>query len=771
MKRFFILFLLSFRSIVFADLIATGESPSPLEETAAFELQNFMQSVTGREFTVVRESELAGRIPEIYLGQTGFARDHRIDGLAAQDEEWILRTCEESLVITGGRPAGTLYGVYAFLEKLGVAFLTEDETVIPRCPDWRPELIDGRGEPAFRGREIYDERPYHFIRQEAAPEVRRRYWLFKLRSRINGASAFGEEILYRARFLQRTDRTPFCHNFYRYVPPETYFAEHPEYFTLGPDGKRTTAAYVGQLCLSHPDLVPIALESLREFIRRDRAELPPEQWPTFYDISQNDGGNTMCGCENCRKIVEEEDGESGLLLRFINPIASAIRRDYPELTIRTFAYSFTAGPPRLTRPESNVLLQYCAGGSCYRPMAEADFRELAEWNRQGATFALWDYWNMGMFFNPPRPETMVDAIAPDLRRFRDNRVTALFLEAEKNPVTPQNFIELQYYLASRLMVDPDLDDRKLIAEYMTHYYGPAAPLMTRYLDRLREGVAQDLTPGPAWERRWRYLDGQFMLDNYRLLLEAEAAAQSPRFQARVRAETIPLFWQIVYWRQETEADFREHGISVDAVRDQLKNNILEYLDRTDCVNPGYFRERFAGQFEILEANLTAPEPFRAIEPKYVFGYPQQNDPGPEFQCSVTADPDSIPGKTLLSRHPNQVPGDGNLFGTYDFAVKDGKNLLVAPEDEAYHWYRIPEITLGSNCLFFAHRWHLQINLSQAYAIPNAENSEDNCWDLWFHARFTGPAWIPGSAAANTIAVDMVILTRPGTAESIRRKLK
>ncbi len=773
MKHLLILAALCFQLAGWAGIIAVGESPSALEETAAVELQSFMEAITGREFELVREDELAGRVPEFYLGQTVFARQHQIDGLAAGDEEWILRTCGASLVITGGRPAGTLYGVYAFLEKLGVAFLTEEETVIPRLPEWRVPSLDERGEPAFRGREIYDDRPYPHIKQEAAPEVRERYWRFKLRSRINGASAFGEGMLYRARFLQQTGHTPFCHNFYNFVPPEKYFADHPEYFTLGPNGKRTTATYVGQLCLSNPELVPIALESLRELIRRDRAELPPEQWPSFYDISQNDGGNAMCYCDDCRAIAAEEGSDAGLLLRFINPIAAAIRQEYPELIIRTFAYSFASKPPLLTRPESNVLLQYCAGGSCYRPMDEEAFREIAGWNRLGAALALWDYWNMGMeiFFNPPRPETMVDAIAPDLRRFRDNNVVALFLEAEKNPITPQNFIDLQYYLAARLMVDPDLDDRKLIAEYMAGYYGPAAELMTRYLDHLRAGAAADLTPGYAHERRWRYLSAQFMLDNYLLLKAAEEAAQTPEQRLRVRAETIPLFWQIVYWRQETEPLFREHGIAVDSVRDQLKNNVLEFLDRTPCANPGYLRQQFDRKFEVLVANLVPPEPFRSIEPRYVFGYPHQHDPGAEYQCSVADDPDSIPGKTLLSVHPNQVPGDGNLFGTYDFAVKGGEELEVAPTDEQYHWYRISDVMLGSNCIFTAHRWHLQINLSQAYAIPNAENSEDNCWDLWFHARFTGPVWVAGSISPNTISVDMVVLARPESRDRIIAELK
>lgn len=41
-----------------------------------------------------------------------------------------------NIAIAGGHPRGTLYGVYAFLEKyLGVRFLTRDHTFVPPVRD------------------------------------------------------------------------------------------------------------------------------------------------------------------------------------------------------------------------------------------------------------------------------------------------------------------------------------------------------------------------------------------------------------------------------------------------------------------------------------------------------------------------------------------------------------------------------------------------------------------------------------------------------------
>ena len=43
-----------------------------------------------------------------------------------------LKLSSENIFITGGKPRGTLYGVYEFAEKyLGIRFLTFDDTYIP----------------------------------------------------------------------------------------------------------------------------------------------------------------------------------------------------------------------------------------------------------------------------------------------------------------------------------------------------------------------------------------------------------------------------------------------------------------------------------------------------------------------------------------------------------------------------------------------------------------------------------------------------------------
>ena len=59
-----------------------------------------------------------------------------IDDFGEEDLRIIISA--ENIAIAGGRPRGTLYGVYTFLEDyLGVRFLTHDHTHVPPVGDWR----------------------------------------------------------------------------------------------------------------------------------------------------------------------------------------------------------------------------------------------------------------------------------------------------------------------------------------------------------------------------------------------------------------------------------------------------------------------------------------------------------------------------------------------------------------------------------------------------------------------------------------------------------
>ena len=82
------------------------------------ELVSYLKKVTGVPFPVVKDVAGVDKY-RIIVGQNALSRkilgEETISGLA--EEEFIIRTVGNDLLIVGGRPRGTLYGVYEFLEK------------------------------------------------------------------------------------------------------------------------------------------------------------------------------------------------------------------------------------------------------------------------------------------------------------------------------------------------------------------------------------------------------------------------------------------------------------------------------------------------------------------------------------------------------------------------------------------------------------------------------------------------------------------------------
>ena len=133
-----------------------------------------------------------------------------------------------------GRPRGTLYAVYRFLEDdLGVRWWNTFEKSVPRRPTLRIGEIERRGHPAFERRDLYGT--------DGTAD-------FLVRNRVNGANSriawtYGE---------YEGFATPwFVHSFYLAIPPEEYFESHPEYFS---ERARFRVAGESQPCLTNPEL-------------------------------------------------------------------------------------------------------------------------------------------------------------------------------------------------------------------------------------------------------------------------------------------------------------------------------------------------------------------------------------------------------------------------------------------------------------------------------------------------------------------------------------
>ncbi|MBI4023903.1 MAG: DUF4838 domain-containing protein, partial [Verrucomicrobia bacterium] len=371
--------------------IATNStSASPSDKMAAKELADDLRKITGAAFAVVAEAALAANDKAIYVGQTRFARDQGINFEQLGAEESILRTVNGNLILCGGRPRGTLYAVFAFLESLGCRWYTPWHEKMPRQPQLRVALMDKRIKPFMNMRQggsdfWRDERT--FADKETYQRFHQQYQRYLLHNRVNSGVDFGEAEGGCVKSGGRMSN----HSFFAYVPAEKYAQDHPEYFSMR-DGKRVPSrdgCDAVHLCLTNPDVLKIVIAGVKEDIQKK----PEGQ---YVSVSINDGGSaTICDCPACTK-AQEDEGVSGLLLQFVNAVADAIRDEHPDKYILTLAYTSTQQPPKRIRARDNVIVWVCRGAlSCavYLPRGKNAMAldALREWGRHASHLWVWDY--------------------------------------------------------------------------------------------------------------------------------------------------------------------------------------------------------------------------------------------------------------------------------------------------------------------------------------------------------------------------------------------
>jgi len=512
-------------------VILLPDDPHPAERTAAVELQSFLKQVTGAELPVLSEAQAPQGKPIIGVGPCRAAARLApgLDIAAMAADAIVLKTAGADLLLAGPRPRGTLYAVYSFLEDVvGCRWWTSTEQTIPSRPTLPIPDLDTTYAPALISREAF----YH----DAFEGV------FAPRLKLNGH--FARIPPGRGGHMSIVG---WCHTFFQILPPDRYFAAHPEWYSeIG--GKRSADGT--QLCLTNPEMRAEFVRAAKEWIRK-------EPGAGLISVSQNDWGG-KCECANCRTLEQQEGAASGPLLQFVNAVAEEIEKDDPGLLVETLAYSYTRQPPKGVRPRRNVVIRLCSIECSYvQPLETGEqnvtFRhDIEAWSAIAPKLYVWDY--VTNFANYLLPHPNLRVLAPNIRTFVKHHAVGLFEQGDAGS-TVGDFVRLRAWLIAHLLWDPSRDDSALIDEFLKGYYGAAAPYLRQYLD-LRQDVAaasgaylrcymQDTS---AWF-------SQEALDKATALYDqaTQAVAADPVLSERVRRERLPLD---LVWIQRYHASAR-----------------------------------------------------------------------------------------------------------------------------------------------------------------------------------------------------------------------
>ena len=539
--------------------IVISPEASTSEQTAARELQQYIEQMSGARLPITSDQNTGGRC--IFVGYNErVAALTRAQKPEKDDESFTYRTVGHNLLIWGGSQRGTMYGVFTFLEReLGIHWLTPKCTLVPKYRAWKLPQLNRTEQPFVQFR--YSN---YFVAN--APQ-----WSAHTRENMKWGPATNDygniEAYYGA------------HTMGWLVPVSEFYETHPEYFCLR-DGKRYNG--YGQLCLSNPEVLELC---------KTRLKLRMREHPEYriYSLSQNDNF-LFCQCDKCKAIEEQYGGHSGIIVWFVNQVADAVKDEFPDKFVGTFAYQYSRQPPTGIKPRENVVIRLCSIECCFAhpldagcPQNEKFMQDLKGWAELAPHLFIWDYIVDYAQYIAPWPNFQV--LGPNIKVFGDNKAIGIFEEAQYQS-TGAEFDEMKAWTVNQLLWNPYQDVDSLVSIYITGFYGKAAPHIKAYYNLCQSLVKPDVHYGIYIRENHEIYSDEFIREAFNILDKARKAAESDNIREEVdRVRMQPLYLHCMRHKAESLTD----GTWDELVRLMKKYGALHREGRS--------QEKFIREFE------------------------------------------------------------------------------------------------------------------------------------------------------------------------------
>ena len=511
--------------------IVLPAAPSEVERTAAHDLQDYLQKMSGATVPI-KETGVPADGPAILLGESAAVKKlvgHLLTEQHLGPDGFVLKTFPDRLVIVGRKAPsdepyhGTRYAVFALLEELGCRFFNPnpDGEHVPE----RKTLAVGALNVVSKA-DFIDRRPWNngHIRPTLTESTRQAWQQWMVKNRLGSVVPIDHG-----------------HAYEQWCPSHRYFKEYPEYFSYVRERKQRIpmTAQEGQLCLSNPQVVKLAVEAARNQFDNGLKR--------SFSLSPNDT-EEWCECAQCL-AMDDPDPAIGLatrVLQFNNQVAAEVVRTHPgRLFPYLGEYGNMTGPP--VRADGTVVLKahpavmnvvvmgkrFCQLHGVDDPDCpkNAEYRRrLDAWNHVVRHTLFYEWLVPGYRLSTP----LTWIIGPRLRYYRD--LGGLGYSGEILGRSPDN--DLTLYIAAKMLWDADQDDRALIDEFFRLYYQEAAEPMEAYYRELnRVGRRPDY-------HYWHLPFSEWTPEVFRKLLphldRARRQARQPIVKRRIERDRIAL---------------------------------------------------------------------------------------------------------------------------------------------------------------------------------------------------------------------------------------
>ena len=584
-----------------AATIVLAEEPLKSNRYAAEELQRFVKKISGAELPIAADNaEVKG--PKILIGQSkltdalslkipsGFTRE-------LKEEGFIIKTVGDTLVLAGndGGPKrgenakdpysfgntykGSLFAVYELLERLGCRWFYPGEfgEIVPKGKDVSVPKMDLLQKPSLAVRGFWYGVPGH---KRKDPQLRKDMEEWFLRNRYLPyssvlASANDGSIMspFRKPRVEMRDGKRV-----RIKP----FDEHPEYFAM----KRDKTRHAGYLCLANPEVLKIATENALNAFRNN-----PDRY--CFGYAPPDGAPT-CDCPECYKrnldLMQKPPANPNIqdisegFYWFLNEIAKAVEKEFPDRWITTTAYSGRIRPPESVALNDNISVH-----TAFLAHSRHHRYDFTSWQTKQrlAYYKRWGQMTRYAVERPYFPVMQFHCNVP-LPLYRTNaynlRVVKQLGFAGSEWEGRCSFMVggLNYHIRAKMMWDIDTDIDVLLDDYYTKFFGEAAEPIREFFETVETQLTQVQVDHHEEERIPDIYPHDFAMRVTKAVgkIEKMVKKSDPMIQRRVR------FARLVVDHLRSHSEMRQAEAQMDFKEAAKKaREMIEQETEIDAMNP------------------------------------------------------------------------------------------------------------------------------------------------------------------------------------------
>ncbi len=447
-------------------MAAKGQALAPVlistkasEQTKAVanELASYLKQISGAPIEVETEKPgeessglVLGTVDEFGLFKEALA----IRGPYNGKEAFIIHWSDDRLYLIGATDLAVSHAAAAFLEDLGCRWFFP-------AKEW--EVIPKKDSLLFVGPS--SDSPVH---EERPKILARRIWYGygpfpdDKQHPLGSSCQKDYEDWARHNRMASSFRVYAGHAYEAMVANnKALFDAHPEYLALV-KGERKKP----QLCVSNPAVKELALKWCVDFFASNS-----DREMVSLDCADGDG---HCECAECMKLGSISNRVFGLA----NHAAKTIAKSHPGKMIGLLAYNEHSEPPDFAL-EPNVYVQLTMGFIRGR----YSFDELREmWPKKCKSMGFYDYYSVWLWdFDklPGGKGASLDHIQESIRKNASLGATSLDMESGNN----WGVHGLGYYVANKLMWNPEADVKAITNDFYDKAFGPASTTMQRYYER------------------------------------------------------------------------------------------------------------------------------------------------------------------------------------------------------------------------------------------------------------------------------------------------